>query len=128
MGGNPRDRDNRSPCSRRLEAGLAGAISWLAYFCALRVGAAAKVASIDRLSVAFVVVFASLFLGERYGWRGWLGVVLVVAGLALVASDSSVVATSTASLDGSESVTTRNGLGVDTASTSVTTPSKSQVR
>ena len=68
-------------------AGLAGAISWLAYFAALRVGAAAQVASIDRLSLAFVVVFSSAFLGERYGWRGWAGVVLVVIGILLVASD-----------------------------------------
>ena len=68
-------------------AGIAGAISWLAYFWALRVGAAAQVASIDRLSVAFVVVFASAFLGEQYGWRGWVGVALVVIGLAMVATD-----------------------------------------
>jgi len=68
-------------------AGLAGAISWLAYFWALRVGAAAQVASIDRLSVAFVVIFAALFLGERYGWRGWMGVALVAIGLTMVATD-----------------------------------------
>jgi len=68
-------------------AGLAGAISWLAYFWALRVGAAAQVASIDRLSVAFVVIFASAFLGERYGWRGWVGVALVAVGLTMVATD-----------------------------------------
>jgi len=68
-------------------AGLAGAISWLAYFAALKIGAAAQVASIDRLSLAFVVVFSSAFLGERYGWRGWVGVVLVVIGILLVASD-----------------------------------------
>jgi transporter family protein len=71
-------------------AGLAGAVSWLAYFGALRIGAAAQVASIDRLSLAFVIVFAATFLGERYGWRGWVGIVLVVAGILLVASDSPV--------------------------------------
>jgi transporter family protein len=68
-------------------AGFAGAISWLAYFAALKIGAAAQVASVDRLSLAFVVVFSSAFLGERYGWRGWVGVVLVVIGILLVASD-----------------------------------------
>lgn len=68
-------------------AGLAGAISWLAYFAALKIGAAAQVASIDRLSLAFVVLFSSAFLGERYGWRGWVGVTLVVIGILLVASD-----------------------------------------
>jgi len=69
-------------------AGLAGAVSWLAYFGALRIGAAAQVASIDRLSLAFVVVFSASFLGERYGWRGWVGITLVVTGILLVASDS----------------------------------------
>ena len=71
-----------------LLAGVAGAVSWLAYFGALRIGAAAQVAAIDRLSVAFVIVFASVFLGEQYGWRGWVGIALVVLGLALVATDS----------------------------------------
>lgn len=68
-------------------AGLSGAISWLAYFGALRIGGAAQVAAIDRLSLAFVLLFASAFLGERYGWRGWLGVALVVCGVFLLASD-----------------------------------------
>lgn len=68
-------------------AGLAGALSWLAYFAALRVGAAAQVAAVDRTSLAFVLLFSVAFLGERYGWRGWVGVALVVIGVALVASD-----------------------------------------
>lgn len=69
-------------------AGLSGAISWLAYFAALRLGTATQVASIDRLSLAFVAVLAALFLGERFGVRGWTGVVMVVLGIVLVASDS----------------------------------------
>ena len=68
-------------------AGASGAMSWLAYFAALRIGAAAQVASVDRLSLAFVVLFSAFFLGEHYGWRGWLGVALVIAGIVLVASD-----------------------------------------
>jgi transporter family protein len=72
-------------------AGLSGAVSWLAYFGALRIGTAVQVASIDRLSLAFVIVFAALFLNERYGWRGWTGVALVVAGVLLVATDQRTV-------------------------------------
>ncbi|MGE0158672.1 MAG: EamA family transporter [Gemmatimonadales bacterium] len=69
-------------------AGLAGAASWLAYFGALRIGPAAQVAALDRLSLVLVVVFAAAFLGERPGWRTWAGVALVVLGVALVAIDA----------------------------------------
>ncbi|MGI9037896.1 MAG: EamA family transporter [Gemmatimonadota bacterium] len=70
-----------------LLAGFSGAVSWLAYFAALRIGAAAQVASIDRLSLVFVMLFAVLFLGERYGWRGWTGVALVMVGILMIAVD-----------------------------------------
>jgi drug/metabolite transporter (DMT)-like permease len=35
-----------------------------------------------------VVVFAATFLGDRPGWRTWVGVSIVVLGVALVASDA----------------------------------------
>jgi transporter family protein len=68
-------------------AALCGALSWLAYFAALGIGGAAQVAAIDRLSLPLVLIFSVLFLHEHYGWRGWLGVALVVTGIFLVASD-----------------------------------------
>lgn len=68
-------------------AGLSGAVSWLAYFAALRVGGAAQVAALDRLSLPLVLVFGALFLGERYGWRGWIGMVLVLGGIYLIGSE-----------------------------------------
>jgi|FLYN01.1.fsa_nt_gi transporter family protein len=68
-------------------AGLAGAISWLAYFAALQLGLASQVAALDRLSVAFVFVFGVLFLNERHTWQGWLGLLLLVAGVYLIAAD-----------------------------------------
>ena len=68
-------------------AALAGAISWLAYFAALQLGLASKVAALDRLSVAFVFVLGVLVLGERHSWRGWLGLALLVAGVYLIAGD-----------------------------------------
>ena len=68
-------------------AGLAGAISWLAYFAALRLGLASQVAALDRLSVAFVFVLGMLILGEQHSWRGWLGLVLLVGGVYLIAAD-----------------------------------------
>jgi bacterial/archaeal transporter family protein len=68
-------------------ASLAGAISWLAYFAALRLGLASQVAALDRLSIAFVFVLGILVLGERHSWRGWLGLLLLIAGIYLVAAD-----------------------------------------
>lgn len=65
-------------------AGVAGALSWLFYFFALKSGLASKVVAIDRLSIVFVVVLAALFLGEALGWKAILGALLMVAGAILI--------------------------------------------
>ena len=65
-------------------AGIAGALSWLFYFFALKQGFASKVAAIDRLSLVFVVVLAAVFLGETLGWKSALGALLMVAGALLI--------------------------------------------
>lgn len=70
-----------------LLSGGAGAASWLAYFTALKSGPAGAVAALDRLSIAFIVVFAALFLGEQHSWRGWLGLAMLLAGVYLIAAD-----------------------------------------
>ncbi len=66
-------------------SGLATGASWLCYFRALKLGEAARVAPIDKLSVVMVAVIGTLFLGERLGGAGWVGIVLIAAGAALVA-------------------------------------------
>jgi len=66
-------------------SGLATGLSWLCYFRALKLGDAARVAPIDKLSVVFVAVFSVLFLGERLSLGGWLGVGLIAAGATIVA-------------------------------------------
>ena len=66
-------------------SGLATGASWVCYFRALKIGDAARVAPIDKLSVVFVAVFAVLFLGERLSLPNWLGVVLIACGAVLVA-------------------------------------------
>ena len=66
-------------------SGLATGASWLCYFRALKLGDAARVAPIDKLSVVFVAVFAALFLGERLSVVNWAGVALIAAGAILVA-------------------------------------------
>jgi len=61
-------------------AGIAGALSWLFYFFALKIGLATKVATIDRLSLVFVIILAVIFLGEKLSWKLAIGAVLMVAG------------------------------------------------
>lgn len=66
-------------------SGLATGASWICYFRALKLGDAARVAPIDKLSVVFVAIFAVLFLGERLSLPNWLGVCLIACGAVLVA-------------------------------------------
>lgn len=66
-------------------SGLATGASWLCYGRALDLGTAAQVAPLDKLSVVFVAILATLVLGERLSWAAWLGVGLMVAGAILVA-------------------------------------------
>ncbi|MER9307485.1 EamA family transporter [Mesorhizobium sp. M0293] len=66
-------------------SGLATGASWLCYFRALKIGNAAQVAPIDKLSVVLVAVFGAVFLGERLTGANWLGIALIAAGAVLVA-------------------------------------------
>lgn len=68
-----------------LLSGLATGGSWLCYFRALKLGDAARVAPIDKLSVVLVALFGVLFLGERLSAFNWTGVALIAAGTILVA-------------------------------------------
>lgn len=68
-----------------LLSGLATGASWICYFRALKIGEAAKVAPIDKLSVVLVALFGVTFLGERLSAPNWLGIALIAAGAILVA-------------------------------------------
>lgn len=65
-------------------SGIAGALSWLFYFFALKTGIASGVAAIDRLSVIFVVIFAILFLGEKLNWQTAIGALLITIGAVIM--------------------------------------------
>ncbi len=65
-------------------AGIAGALSWLFYFFALKIGPASQVAVIDRLSLVFVILLAALFLGESLTLKVILGMFLMVLGAILI--------------------------------------------
>jgi transporter family protein len=66
-------------------SGLGTGASWLCYFRALKLGEAAKVAPIDKLSVVLVALFGVIFLGERLTAPNWLGIVLIGTGAVLLA-------------------------------------------
>lgn len=61
-------------------SGLATGDSWICYFRALKIGQAAQVAPIDKLSVVLVAIFGVVFLGERLTAPNWLAVALIAAG------------------------------------------------
>ena len=65
-------------------SGLATSASWVCYFRALKIGGAAKVVPVDKLSLVLVVIFAVVFLGERPSIREWLGILLVGAGVVIL--------------------------------------------
>lgn len=65
-------------------SGVAGALSWLFYFFALKYGPASGVAALDRLSVVFVLILAVLFLGEGLTWKSAIGALLVTIGAILL--------------------------------------------
>lgn len=66
-------------------SGIATGASWLCYFRALKLGDAARVAPIDKLSVVLVAIFGVVLLGEKLSGANWLGVAMIGAGAILVA-------------------------------------------
>lgn len=67
-------------------SGVAAGLSWLCYFRALQLGNVSQVAPIDKLSVVFASLLAVAVLHEQLGVRAIAGLVLIVAGSVLVAS------------------------------------------
>jgi transporter family protein len=61
-------------------SGIASGLSWIFYFKALQIGKVSQVAPIDKLSVAFTVVFSIFFLGEVITLKTAIGALLIIAG------------------------------------------------
>jgi transporter family protein len=64
-------------------SGIAGALSWLAYFLALKIGEVKGVAVLDRFSVVLAILLAWLILGESITIKNLIGMILITAGLLL---------------------------------------------
>lgn len=65
-------------------SGIAGALSWLFYFMAIKEGEVSKVAPIDKLSVVFTVILAVILFGEKLSFIATIGVTLIAAGGLLI--------------------------------------------
>lgn len=61
-------------------SGLATGASWLCYYRALQVGEASKVVPVDKLSVVITLLFAFVFLHEKFTVKSLLGSVLIGVG------------------------------------------------
>ena len=61
-------------------SGVATGLSWLAYFRALQLAPASRVAPIDKLSLALTIALSALVLGESLTWQLVVGAALIVAG------------------------------------------------
>ena len=66
-------------------SGIAGALSWLFYFMAIKNGQVSQVAPIDKLSVVFAVIFAVILFGEKISMIAAGGVALITVGALMVA-------------------------------------------
>ncbi|QJT79837.1 EamA family transporter [Kosakonia sp. MUSA4] len=66
-------------------SGVAGALSWLFYFMAIKSGNVSRVAPIDKLSVVFAVILAVILFGEKVSLVAAAGVALITAGALMVA-------------------------------------------
>jgi len=64
-------------------SGLATGLSWLAYFRALQLAPASRVAPVDKLSLGLTIVLAALVLGESITWKLAVGAALMVIGALL---------------------------------------------
>lgn len=66
-------------------SGIAGALSWLFYFLALKYGKVSQVAPVDKLSVVMATILAVFFLGESISLLNGIGVALIAVGAIMVA-------------------------------------------
>ena len=66
-------------------SGIAGALSWLFYFLALKHGQVSQVAPIDKLSVVFAVLLAIILFGENVSFFKGIGIALIAIGSLILA-------------------------------------------
>ncbi|MDO6993921.1 EamA family transporter [Brachyspira innocens] len=65
-------------------SGIATGLSWIFYFKALQIGNVNKVAVIDKLSIVFTIILASIFLKEALTLKVIIGAVLILVGTLII--------------------------------------------
>lgn len=65
-------------------SGIATGLSWLFYYRALQQGKASVVVPIDKLSILVTVLFSSVVLKEKLGWKAAAGLALLTGGTLLL--------------------------------------------
>lgn len=68
-----------------LLSGVATGLSWLFYFKAIQLGPLSKVAPIDKLSIAFTIIFSVIFLKESVDIKTVIGAAFVICGVVILA-------------------------------------------
>lgn len=61
-------------------SGIATGLSWLFYFKALQLADVSKVAPVDKLSVALVIILSAIFLKEALTIRTVMAAILIISG------------------------------------------------
>lgn len=65
-------------------SGIMTGLSWLCYFKALQTGETARVVSVDKLSLIFILLLSALFLKETLNLKMIFGCVLIIVGTILM--------------------------------------------
>jgi transporter family protein len=60
--------------------GIAGGLSWIFAFRALKLADVSQIAPIDKLSMPLGILLAVLILHERPSWVNWMGILLIAVG------------------------------------------------
>jgi transporter family protein len=67
-----------------ISAGVITCLSSLFQFNALKLGDAALVSSIERLSLVFAIVLSVIFLKEQLNWKVIVGAILMICGALMI--------------------------------------------
>ncbi len=63
-----------------LLSGVAGGLSWIFYFRAIKLAHVSQVAPIDKLSMPLGILLAVIILGDRPSFINWIGILMIAGG------------------------------------------------